>query len=387
VYHKPADYVFLRRLSRGAFGTVFLAKFNDVTDTQPMAIKVIGKNQIRDGMFEQQLMRERSIMAAISKAGEMFVHLKAAFQTRDNLYMVMEYVPGGDCCSLLLTRGQLSESTARFIVAEVASALSVLHSLGYMHRDIKPDNILFTSRGHVKLADFGMAAPLNTSQNAKSPHIIGPDSRDDNDHGFHWQMQSIYSAGGGGGVEGPYSPVSMTAGILSNDSSESGMSLILGRGMNEEGFRNTVVGNVSYASPESVIGAYYNQSIDWWALGVLIFHLICGKTPFEAPSSNEIIDNILNNRIRWTLLTPSITASCRFVFYLFAEQLLIVWQYREFITALLRPNHADRLGYQSGQQVIEHPYFQDFNFSNLFNVSSPVGINVKLVNVIFTGAA
>jgi serine/threonine protein kinase len=309
VYHKPSDYKFLRRLSRGAFGTVYLAKYLH-KDSKPLAIKVIEKRVIRDGEFESQIMRERSVMTVINGTSALFVQLRTAFQTRDRLFMAMDFVQGGDCCSYLLSKGKLPEHTAKFIVGEVARALNVLHSLGFMHRDIKPDNILFTIEGHIKLADFGMAAPLG-SLHAKSAQGLDDSTNVTGDQGFHWQLQSIYSANGG---DGPFSPVSMTGGMLSPDSSGSGMSLALrGNNANDDGFRNSLVGNVSYAAPEAVIGSYYNQSVDWWALGVLFFHLIAGKTPFEAPTSDEIMDNILNSRLNWSFVPNSISKECMYV--------------------------------------------------------------------------
>merc|ERR1719323_1258767 len=86
-----------------------------------------------------------------------------SFQDPANLYLIMEFLPGGDMMTLLMKKDTLSEEAAQFYMAETALAIDSIHKLGFIHRDIKPDNILLDARGHVKLSDFGLCTGLKKS--------------------------------------------------------------------------------------------------------------------------------------------------------------------------------------------------------------------------------
>lgn len=97
------------------------------------------------------------------------------------MYLVMEYLPGGDLLSLMIRQGPFDEDLSRFYMAEMTLALNTLHQMGYVHRDVKPENILLDRFGHLKLADFGNAAPMNKSGNViclspvGTPNYIAPE--------------------------------------------------------------------------------------------------------------------------------------------------------------------------------------------------------------------
>merc|ERR1719456_708855 len=86
-----------------------------------------------------------------------------SFQDAENLYLVMEFLPGGDVMTLLMKKDTLSEEATQFYIAETALAIETIHRLGFIHRDIKPDNLLLDARGHVKLSDFGLCTGLQKS--------------------------------------------------------------------------------------------------------------------------------------------------------------------------------------------------------------------------------
>src|SRR5690242_15360876 len=90
-------------------------------------------------------------------AGSRIVPLVASFQDLTSLYLVMEYMPGGDFLSLLIREHILHESAARFYTAEIILCVEAAHSLKCIHRDIKPDNFLVSASGHLKISDFGLA--------------------------------------------------------------------------------------------------------------------------------------------------------------------------------------------------------------------------------------
>ncbi|KAJ1965738.1 rim15, signal transduction response regulator [Dipsacomyces acuminosporus] len=148
------DFVLLKPISKGAYGSVFLAKKRSTGEYY--AIKVlkkadmIAKNQISN------VKAERAIMMA--QTGSPFVvRLLFTFQSRTSLYLVMEYLNGGDCASLLKAIGTLSEDWARQYLAEVVLGVEDLHRRNVVHRDLKPDNLLIDSEGHLKLTDFGLS--------------------------------------------------------------------------------------------------------------------------------------------------------------------------------------------------------------------------------------
>ncbi|DBA81919.1 TPA: hypothetical protein ACH3X1_007632 [Trebouxia sp. C0004] len=147
------DFEILKPISRGAFGRVYLCKKRATGDL--LAIKVMRKNDlIRKNMVES-VRNERNILAMANNP--FVVRFYYSFTSRDNLYIVMEYLNGGDCFSLLRVFGALDEDTARLYIAETVLALEYCHTQAIIHRDLKPDNLLISSQGHVKLTDFGLS--------------------------------------------------------------------------------------------------------------------------------------------------------------------------------------------------------------------------------------
>lgn len=148
------DFVIIKPISRGAFGKVFLGyKHND--PNKLFAIKVMRKSEMINKNMVSQVITERNALA-LSRS-PFCVNLFYSLQSVSSVYLVMEYMVGGDLKSLLAMYGYFDEPTARFYVAEMAMALQYLHQHGIVHRDIKPDNMLLSSSGHVKLTDFGLS--------------------------------------------------------------------------------------------------------------------------------------------------------------------------------------------------------------------------------------
>ncbi|XP_032796017.2 serine/threonine-protein kinase greatwall isoform X1 [Daphnia magna] len=148
------DFCVLKPISRGAFGKVFLGCKKQNPDSI-YAIKVLNKSDIVHRNMASQVIRERNALA-ISKS-PFCVQLFYCLQNSSNIYMVMEYMIGGDLKSLLSEMGYFDEKMATFYTTEVALALEYLHKHGIIHRDVKPDNMLLSDKGHVKLTDFGLS--------------------------------------------------------------------------------------------------------------------------------------------------------------------------------------------------------------------------------------
>ncbi|KRK02807.1 serine/threonine-protein kinase greatwall isoform X2 [Drosophila yakuba] len=148
------DFVIIKPISRGAFGKVFLGyKNND--SKRLFAIKVMRKSEMINKNMVSQVITERNALA-LSRS-QFCVSLFYSLQSLSYVYLVMEYMVGGDLKSLLAMFGYFDEPTARFYVAEMVMALQYLHQHGIVHRDIKPDNMLLSASGHLKLTDFGLS--------------------------------------------------------------------------------------------------------------------------------------------------------------------------------------------------------------------------------------
>ncbi|KTW28372.1 hypothetical protein T552_01633 [Pneumocystis carinii B80] len=148
------DYEIIKPISKGAFGTVYLSKKKATGDYY--AIKVLKK---ADMIAKNQVINVRAERAILMAQGEspFIVKLFFTFQSKDYLYLVMEYLNGGDCAALVKALGSLSEDWAKKYIAEVVLGLEFLHDKGIVHRDLKPDNLLIDQRGHLKLTDFGLS--------------------------------------------------------------------------------------------------------------------------------------------------------------------------------------------------------------------------------------
>ena len=155
------DFEQLTLIGRGAFGEVWTCR--EHASGAVYAMKKLDKEAMVERGHVQHVRAEVDVMSE-AVTSEWVVQLHCSFSDARHLYLVMEYVPGGDLMALLMKKDILSEDDTRFYMAETALALSDLHRLGFMHRDVKPDNLLLDADGHIKLTDFGLAKDcrLNT---------------------------------------------------------------------------------------------------------------------------------------------------------------------------------------------------------------------------------
>ncbi|GMM53923.1 protein kinase [Maudiozyma humilis] len=148
------DYDILKPISRGAYGSVYLARKKLTGDY--FAIKalrksdMIAKNQVMNVKSERAIMMFQSDKPYVAK-------LFATFQNKDNLFLVMEYLPGGDLATLIKMMGTLPDEWVRQYLAEIIVGVEDMHQNGIIHHDLKPDNLLIDSNGHIKLTDFGLS--------------------------------------------------------------------------------------------------------------------------------------------------------------------------------------------------------------------------------------
>ncbi|XP_058832110.1 citron rho-interacting kinase [Topomyia yanbarensis] len=161
------DFDVKNLIGKGYFGEVHLVYERGQKNGEVYAMKKMCKAMATS----TQIREERDIMA--SRRSEWITSLQYAFQDQECLYLVMEYLPGGDLLSLMIRVGIFDEELAQFYLAELTQALHSLHTLGYVHRDIKPENILLDRFGHLKLADFGNAITINKDGSVTSITPVG----------------------------------------------------------------------------------------------------------------------------------------------------------------------------------------------------------------------
>eukprot|EP00117_Sycon_ciliatum_P005950 scpid82562/ scgid3663/ Rho-associated protein kinase 1; Rho-associated, coiled-coil-containing protein kinase 1; Rho-associated, coiled-coil-containing protein kinase I; p160 ROCK-1 len=162
------DFKCIKVIGRGAFGEVQLVRHTPTK--QVFAMKMLSKLQMIERSDSAFFWEERDIMAKADS--EWIVKLFFAFQDPMYLYMVMEYMPGGDLVNLM-AEYDISESWARFFTAEVCLALDKIHSMGFVHRDVKPDNMLLDKSGHLKLADFGTSVKMGKDGKVHAESAVG----------------------------------------------------------------------------------------------------------------------------------------------------------------------------------------------------------------------
>lgn len=147
------DFILLKTISKGAYGKVILARKKNTSDL--FAVKVLDKEKMVEKNVTEYVMNERDILSKMHN--EFIVRGIYTFQSKKYLYMVMEFMKGGDFASLLSEFVAFDEDTAKYYLAQIVLALEYLHQNGVIHRDLKPDNVLIDADGHIKLTDFGLS--------------------------------------------------------------------------------------------------------------------------------------------------------------------------------------------------------------------------------------
>ncbi|KAJ7163584.1 kinase-like protein [Mycena crocata] len=265
----------LKTIGHGAFGVVSLLRKTDM----------LRKGQEGHVRAERDILKSASLVNSAGGA-EWIVRLYYSFQDRDNLYLVLEYMGGGDLLNLLIERDVFDEGFTRFYVAEMILAIESCHKHGFIHRDIKPDNFLFDPKGHIKLSDFGLATDLHWAhdtsyyeqQRLHLLHKHGIDLEDSNGIADGRKTKRMdrkeveLLMGGGEGQGGVFT----------------------WREKNRRKLAYSVCGTNSYMSPEVIRGHGYSYSCDWWSLGVIMYECLYGFPPFVSNSRHVTRQKILN---------------------------------------------------------------------------------------------
>uniref|UniRef100_A0A9R1SRD5 Rho-associated protein kinase 2 n=2 Tax=Cyprinus carpio TaxID=7962 RepID=A0A9R1SRD5_CYPCA len=284
---KPDDFDRVKVIGRGAFGEVQLVRHK--ASQKVYAMKVLSKFEMIKRSDSAFFWEERDIMAFADSPW--VVQLCCAFQDDRSLYMVMEYMPGGDLVNLTSTY-DVPEKWAKFYTAEVVLALDAIHSMGFIHRDVKPDNMLLDRYGHLKLADFGTCMKMDGT------------------------------------------------GMVHCD---------------------TAVGTPDYISPEVLKSqggdGYYGRECDWWSVGVFIYEMLVGDTPFYADSLVGTYSKIMDHKNSLN----------------FPDDVEISQEAKNIICAFLIDREV-RLGRNGIEEIKRHPFFKNdqWTFSTIRETAAPV---------------
>ena len=298
------DYESLAIIGRGAFGEVHVCR--EKKTGKIYAIKkikkyiLVVKNQIRHVLNEQIIMSKAS--------SPWIVELKASFQEDEYLYLVMEYLPGGDLMNLLIQKDTLTEKEAKFYISELILAIESIHKLDCIHRDIKPDNILIGKDGHIKLSDFGLAKisdKLYEKEDEKYKNFLKNKKSEKNNKMTHNKNFSC-------------------------------------------------VGTAYYVAPEVLNKKGYEEDIDWWSVGIIFYEMLMGYAPFCSKETSEVCYKVLN----WKdyLIIPN--------------KFKISDEAKDLIFKMIN-NSNDRLGKNGADEIKKHPFFKDVDWDNIRNTKAP----------------
>jgi len=228
------DFQIIKTLGKGSFGKVLLVK-STLEEGKYYAMKVLKKSMLKQKKQIVHTKTEREILEKIKHP--FLVRLYFAFQNKEKLFLLTEFIPGGEIFYHLRKVGCFSEERTRFYICEIVLALEHLHKKSIIYRDLKPENVLLNKDGHIKLTDFGLSKILTNT-------LKPPETQIENGHDNNLNNSNF-----------PNTSTNCKA--------------------------YTICGTPEYLAPEILMGKGYNKSVDWWSMGALMYEMLVGYSPYK----------------------------------------------------------------------------------------------------------
>ncbi|KAJ0672854.1 putative protein kinase AGC-NDR family [Helianthus annuus] len=314
------DFEPLTMIGKGAFGEVRICR--EKTTGNVYAMKKLKKSEmLRRGQVEH-VIAERNLLAEVDS--NCIVKLYCSFQDEEYLYLIMEYLPGGDMMTLLMRKDTLTEDEARFYVGETVLAIESIHKHNYIHRDIKPDNLLLDKFGHMKLSDFGLCKPLDCTN-----------------------LQ-----------EKDFTAANNLSGALQSDGrpaipKRTQQEQLLHWQRNRRMLAYSTVGTPDYIAPEVLLKKGYGMECDWWSLGAIMYEMLVGYPPFYSDEPMSTCRKIVNWRTHLK----------------FPEEAKLSPEAKDLICKLLC-NVEKRLGTKGAHEIKAHPWFKGIEWEKLYQMEA-----------------
>lgn len=328
------DFELMAQVGKGASGRVFLVR--DRMNGERLALKVIEKTSVYENDDAYRHALDERLVLEMACDHPFILNLRYAFQTQSRLYLVTEYCDGGDLFDYLKKRGKpFREVEGRRIAGEILLALEHIHTLGVVYRDLKLENVLLDLQGHVRIADFGLSKLLGKRRHVG---VIGANQQQQSHHAHQMQHhhEQLKAGNGSDGLRlgpSPQKPVNLT---------------------------KTFCGTREYVAPEMLSGNEYGQSVDLWAFGILLYEILCGRTPFYSRNREEVYSKIENGALRFPRNLSQDVVS--------------------LIRGLLdrNPNTRLGLGAEGINEIKRHAFFRGMDWQGLYRkVNHPDNIVVE----------
>ncbi|KAI3648773.1 hypothetical protein MP228_006627 [Amoeboaphelidium protococcarum] len=345
------DFTTVKIIGKGAFGEVRLVQKNDTGKVY--ALKVLKKSEMLKKDQLAHVKAERDILA--QNESPWVVDLYFSFQDAKYLYLTMEFLSGGDMMTMLIKHDTFSEEVTRFYIAQTIMAIDSVHKLGYIHRDIKPDNILIDKDGHIKLSDFGLSTGFHKTHDIAFYQKLLSDSV---------KKPSVSKSSGGGAAAAHNAD--------SSNNQQDKVHLTLSRKdimatwkANRRGLAYSTVGTPDYIAPEVFLQTGYGSECDWWSMGCIMFEMLVGYPPFCSETPHETYRKIMSWKSELSI----------------PDEVHLSRDAEDLIRKLIN-DQTVRLGHpkKGGADAIKaHPFFKGVDFARIRDMDAPFVPQLKSI--------